>query len=192
MNPLQRAIAILLRPGQEWDVIRHESGEPAFLFLRYVAILAAIPAICGFIGASLIGVTTSVGTIRVSIPIGLLSAVVSYFFSFVIVYLVALIVDWLAPYFEGERFFADALKLSVYSFTPAWLAGVFLLVPGLRFLTILGLYGFYPLWIGLPPMMRAPRERALLYALAVVASAILITFLLAIAQSAIATLPRRF
>ena len=58
----------------------------------------------------------------------------------------------------AQRNFLSALKLSVYSFTPVWLAGIFLLIPGLRFLTILGLYGVYLLWSGLPALMRAPRE----------------------------------
>ena len=36
--------------------------------------------------------------------------------------------------FGGRADFDSAFKLAVYSFTPVWLAGIFLLVPGLRFL----------------------------------------------------------
>ena len=59
--------------------------------------------------------------------------------------------------------------------TPVWLAGVFLLIPGLNFLMILGLYGSYLLWVGLPPLMGAPQENALLYALCVTVCALLST-----------------
>ena len=62
------------------------------------------------------------------------------------VYAVALVVDLLAPTFGGQRNFPNALRLTVYSYTPVWLAGIFLLVPGASFLAILGLYGFYLLW----------------------------------------------
>ena len=70
--------------------------------------------------------------------------------------------------------FPNALKLTAYSYTPAWLAGIFLLVPGLSFLMILGLYGLYLMWLGLPPLMQAPREKALPYAAAVIVIAVVI------------------
>jgi hypothetical protein len=152
--------------------------------------LALIPAIAGFIGASIIGVTVSVGTFRVPLLTGLLNAVIAYLFSFVLVYVVALIIDALAPSFGTARHFPSALKLSVYSFTPAWLVGIFLLVPGLSFLTILGLYGFYLLWTGLPIVMRTPRERTLAYAASVTLAALVVTFLLGLIESAIEALPR--
>ena len=36
-----------------------------------------------------------------------------------------------------------AFKLAVYSYTPVWLAGIFLLLPGLRFLIVPSFYGVY-------------------------------------------------
>jgi hypothetical protein len=88
-------------------------------------------------------------------------ALVIYLASFAIVYALALIIDALAPRFGGQKNFAGALKLAVYAFTPTWLAGIFLLVPGLSFLVILGLHGFYLLWIGLPLLMHVPADKAL-------------------------------
>ncbi|MGH8639528.1 MAG: Yip1 family protein, partial [Burkholderiales bacterium] len=67
--------------------------------------------------------------------------------------------------------------LTAYAFTPAWLAGVFLAVPGLSFLGVLGLYGFYLMWIGLPVLMQAPRERSLSYVAVVVAWAVVLDVL---------------
>src|SRR5205809_515753 len=82
--------------------------------------LAAIPAICGLIGWVLVGLPLSTGV---------LITLVRYVLSFAAVYLVALIIDALAPTFDGAKSFDNALKLSVYSVTPFWLAGVFLLIP---------------------------------------------------------------
>jgi hypothetical protein len=180
----------LLSPGREWRVIERESGEPSYLFGRYVAILAVIPAVFGFIGRSLIGVQTSVGTFRVPVLTGLIDAVLSYFFSLVIVYVTALIIDLLARYFDADRYFPNALKLSAYSFTPVWLSGFFLILPGLQFLTLFGLYGLFLLWVGLSILLRAPRGRSLLYAVAVGILAILFTFALAYLQSVIVSFPR--
>ena len=46
----------------------------------------------------------------------------------------ALIIDGLASTFGGQKNQPNALKLVVYSMTPAWLVGVFSLIPGLRIL----------------------------------------------------------
>jgi hypothetical protein len=179
MDIVARAKAILLAPKTEWLVIEQEPGDPAYLFSNYVAILAAIPAVCGFIGASIIGISLPiVGTVRVGIVAGIASALVHYLLAFVMVYVMALIIDALAPTFMGQKNQANALKLAVYSMTPAWLAGVFSLIPGLRLLAILGLYGLYLLWVGLPPLMRVPQEKSTGYAAAIVVCAIIISLVI--------------
>ncbi len=192
MNLIARVKAIMLDPDAEWPVIARETGDVKFLFTRYVAILALIPALAGFIGASIIGVSVSVGTFRVPLLPGLINLVLGYAFTFVIVYAVALIIDALAPSFRTERNFPAALKLAVYSFTPVWVAGIFLLIPGLRFLTILGLYGFYLMWTGLTPLMGSPRDKSFFYAICAVVAAIVVTIVLAIVQSTMASIPRPY
>jgi Yip1 domain len=167
---VERVKAILLTPRSEWLVIEGEPGDPAYLFTSYVAILAAIPAVCGFIGMSILG--------RFGIVAGIVAAIVQYLLAFVMVYMMGLVIDALAPTFDGQKNPENALKLAVYSMTPAWLVGVFSLIPGLRILGILGLYGLYLLWVGLPPLMKAPEEKSLIYAGAVVVCAILISIVI--------------
>ena len=68
MNLFERVKGILLNPRAEWAIIEREPGDMAYLFMNYVAILAAIPAVCGFIGSSLIGISLpGLGTVRVPI-----------------------------------------------------------------------------------------------------------------------------
>ena len=191
MNLIERVKAILLKPDTEWPVIEREPGDPPYLFKNYVAILALIPAVAGFIGTSVVGISIlPFGTVRVPIFFGLVSAIVGYVFIFVAVYLVAFIIDMLAPNFGGQKNFGNALKLTVYSYTPSWIASIFLIIPKLAFLTILGLYGFYLLYLGLPSLMKAPKERALIYALAVVACALVIFIVLGAIQAAVFSFPR--
>lgn len=76
-----------------------------------------------------------------------------------IVYVIAIVTDALAPTFGGTKNQSNALKLVVYAMTPIWLAGVFLLIPQLR---ILGLYGLYLFWLGIPALMKAPDEKSAL------------------------------
>ena len=169
MNLVERVKAILLTPKTEWPVIEREPGDAAYLFANYVAILAAIPAVCGFIGTVIAG-----GPLFAA----LIAAVVKYILTFVAIYIVALIVDALAPTFAGQKNFSNALKVTVYSYTPSWLAGVFLLIPGLRLLTILGLYGLYLLWLGLPSLMKSPEDKAIGYTAAVVICAIILALVI--------------
>jgi len=191
MTLVDRVKHIILTPKTEWPVIGREPGDVAYLFTNYVAILAAIPAICGFIGLSIVGLSLSgMGTVRMGVATGLMNAIVGYLLSFLIIYVVALIVDALAPTFGGRKNFESALKVTVYSYTPSWLCGIFMLVPGLRFLTILGLYGLYLLWLGLPPLMKSPQEKSLGYAAAIVVCAIVIGVILGMIQSALFSLPR--
>jgi len=176
MDLVARVRAILLNPQAEWQVIARESGEPAYLFPNYVAILALIPALAGLIGLSLVsGYLPFLGS--------LVGAIIGYLMSFVTVYVLALIVDALAPNFGGQRDFPSALKLSVYSYTPVWLAGIFALIPGLRILGILGLYGLYLFWLGLPVLMRSPKEKNLPYVASILVAAILIFFVIGLILS---------
>jgi hypothetical protein len=173
MKLLQRIKTILLTPRTEWPVIEQESATLSDL-LKYVAILAAIPEVAHFIGQSLIGAD------RAPIVSGLLRAVIAYLVTWAMVYVIAAVINLLAPRFGGTRNFSSALKLSVYSHTPLWLAGVFLLIPGLNFLLILGVYGLYLLWVGLPVLMRVPDERAFPYAIFATACALIPAVVLAI------------
>jgi hypothetical protein len=162
---LARIRAIMMTPQAEWPAVADESSDA--LALRYVAVLAVVPVLARLIGGWLIGGYTP-------FLAALIGALVAYALSFATVFVVALAVDLLAPKFGGTRNYSHALRLTAYSFTPVWLAGIFLLVPGASFLVLLGLYGFYLMWTGAPLMMRVPRERALAYIVAVAVCAVVI------------------
>jgi uncharacterized protein YneF (UPF0154 family) len=191
MSLIDRVKNIILTPKTEWPVIDREPGDVPYIFTNYVAILAAIPAVCGFIGLAIVGVSLpGLGTIRLPVATALLSAIVSYLLTFAIVYVVALVVDALAPTFSSRKNFESALKVTAYSYTPSWLCGIFLLIPGLSFLAILGLYGLYLLWLGLPVLMKTPQDKSLGYTAAVVVIAIVIGIVLGMIQGAIFANPR--
>jgi hypothetical protein len=183
MNPALRAKAMLIDPFAEWAVIEHESGDPAYLLSRYVTVLALIPAVCGFLGASVIGaVVPGTGLVRASLFDGGFGAIFGYVMAFAIVLVLALIIDLLAPVFGGQKDFDNALKLAVYSYTPAWLAGIFLVLPGLRFLILLGLYGAYALLLGLPRLMKSPEQNSYAYTLVALICACALTAIAATLQ----------
>ena len=175
MTLVERVKRILLQPRQEWEVVSGETTTTADLYKSYAVPLAAIGPVASIIGMSIFGMGMPFGpAFRVPIITAVFSAVVHYVLSLAGVYVLALIVDFLAPTFSGEKNPGQSLKLAVYSSTAAWMAGVFVIIPALGFLGITGLYSLYLLYEGIPVLMKAPREKALLYTVAVAVAGIVI------------------
>ena len=175
MDLIDRIKKILLQPKQEWEVISGETTTTAELYKNYIILLAAIGPVASIIGMAVVGVSMPFGgTFRVPITTAVGSAVVHYILSLVSVYILALIIDILAPYFSGEKNMNQALKLSAYSYTAGWIAGIFIILPALSILGILGLYGLYLLYTGIPVIMKAPEGKSLGYTAAVCVAAIIL------------------
>jgi hypothetical protein len=159
---IARARAILVSPRTEWPVSAAEAETVAGLYKNYILVLAAIPAVAGFIKTAIFGYGAMGITIRVPFGSALASAIVSYVLSLVLVYVVALIVDALAPNFGGQKSPIQALKVVAYAYTASWVAGIGLLIPWLGWLIALagGIYAIYLLYLGLPVLRRAPQGKA--------------------------------
>jgi hypothetical protein len=169
---IERVKNILLTPVTEWPVIEREATSAADIYKGYVAPLAAIGVIASFIGLSLFGIG---GLFRIGIAAGLAHAIVAYVLAFVGVFIIAWLVDVLAPTFGGQRDSLRALKVTAYSYTPAWIAGILNLVPALGIIGLIAaLYGLYLLYLGLPVLMRNPQDKSLAYTIVVVLCAIVI------------------
>jgi Yip1 domain len=182
-----RVKKILLNPKEEWQVIDQEPATLAGLYTGYIVPLAALGPIAQAIGSSVFGVSLPfTATYRVPIGTAITSAIVGYVLTLVGVYVLALVIDALAPTFHGQKNQIQALKVAAYSSTASWVAGVFALVPGLRILTILGLYSLYLLYTGLPVLMKAPQDKALGYTAVVIVAAIVLFMLIGIVAGGIA------
>ena len=166
-----------MAPDSEWSVIAEENTPTGTLITGYVVPLAAIGAVAGFIGGSIVGISLPfMGRYRVPITAGLATAIFMLVMAVVGVFILGLIINALAPTFGAQKNSAQALKLAVYSYTPAWLAGVFQILPMLSALGILaGLYGLYLLYLGIPRLMQCPKEKAVGYTAVVVVCAIVLS-----------------
>ena len=185
MNLVERAKGIILRPKQEWETISGETTPISELYKSYIIILAAIGPIASIIGMSIVGIGLPfVGTFRVPIATAVASAVVTYALTLVGVYVLALIIDALAPTFSGQKNLNQAFKVATYSYTPGWLVGIFAIIPPLSILGILGLYGLYLLYVGLPVLMKSPKEKSLVYTVAVIVAAIVIFVIIGVVSRA--------
>jgi len=164
-NLQTRVVNILTKPKQEWPVIAAEPRDIAALYSKYIVLLAAIPAICGAIGNAVIGVSVPFyGQYRTPFVSAIVGAVIQYVLVLVGVYLSAFIVAKLAPSFQSEPDVAQAAKLVAYSWTPAWVAGVLLLIPALSpIVALVSLYSIYLMYLGVSPLMKTPADKVIVY-----------------------------
>lgn len=177
---IARVKNILLTPKTEWPVIAAEPETIAGLYKNYIVILAAIPAIVGFLKLSIIGISVPFvgGTIRLGVGIGLTQMIITYIVELGVIYLMMLIIDGLAPTFGGEKDQVQSLKSIAYAKTAGWVVSVLSLIGLLGSLATIAaaIYGIYLLYIGLPFTKKCPQDRAGGYA----AIAIILGFLLAL------------
>lgn len=179
MSLIQRVQDILLKPRETWPIIAGEGGDTASIYRNYLVYLAAIPAVASFIGLSLIGAGGFGFSVRVPLLTGLVQMVVSFVLALVMVFVMALIVDALAPTFGGSKNPLNALKLVAYGSTAGFVGGIFGLIPSLSVLGLLAaLYSIYLIYTGVPVMMKSPPEKAGAYTAVVVVCGIVAAVIL--------------
>lgn len=177
---IDRVKSILTSPRSEWPVIGSEPATVAGLYTGYFMILAAIPAAFGFIKGSLIGYGGFGVTVTTPILAGLISMVIGYVLGLVVLYLMALIVNALAPTFGGQKNQVQALKAVGYAWTAAWVAGIAVIVPWIGWLVGLAgaIYSIYLLYLGLPHTMKNPPEKSLAYTVVTAIIAIVLSVIM--------------
>ncbi len=161
MSIVDRVKNILLSPKTEWPTIAGEAASTQSLYTGYIMILAAIGPIAMLLR---------------SVGLGVTGAIVAYIVALAAPYIMALIVDVLAPTFGGEKNFMQSLKLTAYSYTAVWLAGVLHLLGALGGVLELlaAVYTLYTFFLGVPVMKKCPQEKALAYTLVVVVCGIVL------------------
>jgi hypothetical protein len=188
MDIVNRVQQLILKPKEEWVKIKEEKITLAELFTQYAMILLAIPAVAQFIGWSLIGRRIPfVGWYRLGFFQGLLRAILFYVLTLVSVYLFGIIINALAPTFSSKSDATAAMKLAVYSMTPAWVAGVLYIIPLLDILVILAsLYGIYIMYLGFVcPMMDTPKEKVIAYMIVSLIVVVIVWVIVAVILGAI-------
>ena len=182
-----RAKRLLLTPSAEWDRIDAEPATVKGIYVGYVCILAAIPPIAGLIGGQIFGHGGFGLHFKPALVPSIIGAVVAYGLSLLSVFLIALIIDGLAPSFGGQKDRLQAFKVSAYSYTAAWVFGILGIFPPLGLIAgLASLYGLYLLCLGLPKLMKAPKDKALGYTVVTILCAIVLSIIIGAITGAVA------
>ncbi|KPQ02805.1 Yip1 family protein [Marinobacter sp. HL-58] len=178
---LNHAFGLFTHPDSEWAQIRKEHAPPRRLYVAYVLVLAAIAPVCAYISTAHFGWT--VGSDRL-IKLTEISAfqmsVLTYLAMLVGVFALGYAINWMAKTYGAneELVPSNGIALAAYSCTPLFLAGFALLYPvpwfnAIVFLLAAG-YGAWLMYDGLPIVMGIHKDRAVMYAGALLTVALVI------------------
>jgi len=179
---IERIRAILTTPKTEWPIAAAEPATVGGLYTGYIAIIAALPVIGRFIKSTLIGYSFLGVTVRAPIGSGITGMVLQYVLSLVLVYVMALIINALAPTFGGQKDMVQSLKTVAYAWTASWIAGIAVIVPWVGMLVVIAgaIYSIYLLYLGLPHTMNCPPDKAGGYAAVSILIAVVLSWIVAL------------
>jgi hypothetical protein len=183
---VDRIKRLLLTPKEEWPVIDTQPMSAMGIFTSWVVPLAAIGPIAGLIGSQVFGMGGLFVHITMPLTFSIVLAVLGYGASLVAVWVLALVIDALAPNFGSVKNRDQAMKAAAFSYTAAWVAGIFQIIPSLAIIgLLLALYSFYLLWVGLPVVMKTPVDKVPGYVILSVVVAIIVQFVISLIIAAI-------
>jgi hypothetical protein len=169
---LNHVWGLFSQPKKEWKSIKEERCTVGKCFCSHVLILAAIPAIAGYIGTTQVG--WSFGGFEVhklTTQSALQIAIITYLTMLVAVFSLGKAIHWMGQTYGSKQTLPQAIALAAYTATPLWLMGFFFLYPVLWVNMLIGLpalaYTVYLLYTGVPVMMGVSQERGFLFASAV-------------------------
>jgi Yip1 domain len=178
MALMDRLKGILLEPKNEWPKIAAEPATTQSIYTGWVMIFAAIGPLALLVaGGGGAGIKFAIGT---------------YIMALIITFILALIVDALAGTFGGTKDFVAALKLAAYSYTAAWIAGIFnvLGIIGAMLALLAAIYSWYTFYLGAPVLKKCAPDKAVQFTIVVVLCGIALGWLFSFALGVLGFIPR--
>ncbi len=171
---LSHVWGLLAHPEEEWKTINREHCTVTRCYCSHVLLLAALPAIAGYIGTTQVGWQVTAREVHKLTPDSALQiAILFYITMLVAVCTVGKMIHWMGRTYGSKQSLPQCIALAAYTATPLFLIGIMLLYPLLWLNLLLGLpalaYTVYLLYTGVPVMMGVPKERGFLFASAVLA-----------------------
>ena len=169
---LQHVWGLFTNPKREWESIRDDKCTIGKCYAVHVLLLAAIPAISGFIGTTQFGWQIGIGDpIKLTLESAGMIAVLYYLAMLVGVYSIGWMIHWMAGTYGASPMLSQCVVLAAYTATPLFLIGLMELYPVLWLNMVVGIvalcYSVYLLYTGVPVMMGISEDRGFLFSSAV-------------------------
>jgi hypothetical protein len=168
---ISRVKGIMLEPRVTWKELDQEFIKPGELWGKYVMPLAALGPIASVVGMIIFGKRIAFTSLTNPVPIStaISAGVAGFVLALLSVFVLSRIISLLAPGFGGQRNDVQGLKATAYASTSAWLGGIFQILPALNIVSLIfSLYSLVLLYVGLPIVMKVPKDRAMGYTAVVI------------------------
>ena len=171
---LNHVWGIFTHPDDEWKTIQSEPNTLGRHYLTHVLILAAIPAICTYIGSTQVGWTVgkSDTIYRLTTESALMLCALFYGAMVVGVVILGKFIDFISETYQDADTTPRGIALATYTSTPLFICGLVALYPVLWLDMIIGLiavaYSVYLLYEGVPILMSIPKDKGFVFASAIV------------------------
>lgn len=160
---INRVMAIMLRPGTTWKMVDGEFTKPVDLYKKWILPLAAIGPVCNTISMLIFGQRVAFTSLTTEVPFQtvITRGVTAYVVALLAVFVLAQLINVLAPTFDSHKNDVQALKAAAYASTPMWIGGASALIPALWPVGLLfSVYSLFLLYLGLPVVMKVPDHQA--------------------------------
>jgi hypothetical protein len=154
---INRIRGLLAEPKKEFVKILIEDRRKTFLFLQYVLPLLLLYALATYVGNVLFGAVT----IREGSGVVLKSVIHIVLVQIITLYVGAMFINELLPFFHMPKNGRKAFALVAYSLFPVYLSMILAgLLPGLaKLINLAGLYSILLFWFGAETLIEMPQER---------------------------------
>jgi len=162
-------ISLFIRPDRAWETIRQKEDAHSLHYLMHLLLLALVPAVCLFIGVTIVGWSlVDEERVRLDTASALQLCLLLYLAIVIGTVIMGFFVRWMARAFDVRPNVNQCIGFIAYVITPFLLAGLTGLYPNRWFaaivLLIAGIYSTYLLFTGLPAFMRQRSSQSFLYA----------------------------
>ena len=165
---LQHVVGVFTNPKKEWEVVRDAKCTLLECYIKHVLLLAAIPPICAYIGATQVGWTIAGNTFRLTEASTLPMAIGFYLFSLLAIYIMGRAIEWMAHTFDTSVTLDKAILIATQVVTPLFLSGFIALFPIPWLIMLVGIvamgYTVYLMYTGIPIVLDIEPEKGFILA----------------------------
>lgn len=176
---LNHVAGMFYHPHKEWDSIDHDIERQRSFCLPHIFLLAAIPGVCAYLGATMVGWSPiDLNPMKLTPRSALMMSLLSYCTIVSATVLMGLFIHWMAKTYGCHPSRERCVVFAAYTGTPLYLTGFLALFPSMPlsfFGILLGVsYAIYLLFIGIPHVMHIPFERGFLFACAIICAGMVV------------------
>ena len=154
-NTYKHSFRLFIQSESEWELIKNKDINVKQLFANLILPLILLMSLCNFLGYRFFDNNPSQ-----HFQMHLFSAISTFVFSIVSIFLSAFLVKQFAMYKDQKMRFRRAFVLIGFSYFPGLiLNSIAFLFPIINYLTIFSLYSFFILFKGITPMLNIPVDK---------------------------------